>query len=198
MSYTVSTYFDNDSWQKSGVNWLRKAKSAGLNGFIIGKELPVEAEKKAKDLGFRIVPISKKFGDDRDLYHAILGFAQKDQRCLFVQNFLPVKSDLPELTDVVCDLDVKFAASDIVTPIKTLQDRAKTINVIRDKIERIHKGILSPNLILGSWNFWNGFLAFQNYLHDKNYLDGRAMYHELVFNLYISLTESLTLEINHD
>ena len=84
MSYIAATYLDKDSWPKFGINWMRKAKSVGLTGFVIGEELPEESHQKTKDLGFEIVPLEKKFGDDRDRYHALVG-ALKGRRCLFTR-----------------------------------------------------------------------------------------------------------------
>lgn len=73
MSYVVATYMNVDTWNKTGVNWLRKAKSAGLTGFIVGDGLPDDANEKSKELGFKIVPMIVKFGDDRDQYRTVSG-----------------------------------------------------------------------------------------------------------------------------
>jgi len=50
MNYIASTFFDEEEWNKNGLNWVRHAKSASLNAIIIGKNLPDDAIEKINDL----------------------------------------------------------------------------------------------------------------------------------------------------
>jgi hypothetical protein len=194
----ITTYFDKDSWPKKGVDWLRRAKSAALQGFVIGNQLPPEAEAKAKSLGFSVVPVIEKFNDERDIYCTIAETLEKGQRCLFINSDLSPRGGLSEEKDVNCSLDSTLDLIDIVSSIKSLKQRAKAVRVIQKKVESIHKGLLSTKYILGTWEFWNGFAAFNSYLQEKSYLDRRTACDELAFNLYIALTDSITTEISHD
>jgi len=123
---------------------------------------------------------------------------KKGQRCLFTFIDATPKGGLSEARDVTCSREKTLGATEIVTPIANLQNRAKTVKLLRDKVETPYKGLLSPKYVLGTWDFWNGFAAFQNYLHDRNYLDARLAYNELTFNLYIALAGSISLEICDD
>jgi hypothetical protein len=52
MNYIVSTFFDEEDWNKFGLNWVRNAKSASLDAIIIGKDLPEDAIAKIAELNF--------------------------------------------------------------------------------------------------------------------------------------------------
>lgn len=198
MSYSVATYMTSDTWSKTGVDWLRKSKSAGLTGFVIGDNLPPEAEIKAKELGFRIVPIISKFGNELDKYRTVAKELNKGQRCLLVDFRISPKGGLSETREITCNKVDSFDLLDVVSIIRNLQDRAKAVELINDKIVNVYQGLLSANNVLGTWDFWNSFSAFHDYLQEKNYLDRRESYNELVFNLYVALAESISLEITHD
>ena len=194
----IATYFDKESWTKKGVDWLRKAKSIGLKGFIIGDNLPVEAEAKAKSLGFDLVNIIVKFNDERDIYCTIAETLEKGERCLFMNSDLSPRGGISEEKDVNCSLDSSLNLRDIVSSIRNLKQRAKSVKLIEEKVENVFNGLLSTKFILGTWDFWNGFAAFHNYLQEQSYLDRRTACDELSFNLYIALTDSITTEISHD
>jgi hypothetical protein len=198
MSYVVATYMDIDIWNKTGVNWLRKAKSAGLTGFIVGDNLPTDAEVKAKELGFKLVPVVSKFGDERDQCLTVAETIQKGQRCLFVNYNITPKRGISEAREITCNRDESIDLLEMVSLIKNLHDRAKAVVLIREKIIDVHKGLLSTSSVLGTWDFWNSLSAFHDYLQEKNYLDRRASYTELAFNLYVALAESISLEVCHD
>lgn len=199
MSYIVATYMNVDTWNKTGVNWMRIAKSSGLTGFIVGDNLPVEATAKAKELGFKIIPIIVKFGDDRDRYRTLAEEIEKGQRCLFVDHKISPEGGLSEAREITCRRDTTLDLLEMVSPIRNLHDRAKSVELIRDKIINVHQGLLSITSVLGTWDFWNSLSAFHDYLQDRNYLDRRtATYDQLVFNLYVGLAESISLEVCHD
>jgi len=198
MSYVVATYMNVDTWNKTGVNWLRKAKSAGLTGFIAGDNLPTDADSKAKELGFKVVPVIVKFGDDRDQYRTVAETVQKGQRCLFVNSNTAPKGGISEAREIACNRDESLDLLEMAALIRNLHDRAKAVELIREKIIDVHKGLLSTSSVLGTWDFWNSLSSFHDYLQEKNYLDRRAAYNELVFNLYVALAESISLEVCYD
>lgn len=197
MSYIAATYLDQNTWT-TGVNWMRKAKSAGLTGFVLGSRLSEEATAKAKELGFKVIPLAVKYGDGRDIHYNLANNLKKGQRCLFTYPDATPKGGIPEERDVTCSREKVLDAVEVVTPIANLHDRAKVVKLLRGKIETVYKGLLSPSYVLGTWDFWNGYTAFQNYLHDRNYLDARLAYNELTLNLYIALAGSVSLEICND
>lgn len=190
MSYIISTYFEEELWNKTGMDWVRKSKSAGLKGFIIGKNIPEEATVKSKELGFTIVPILLTYGDERDLFQTLLPLINKNQKCLFIDSKLTPSKDLAEDGDFTCNIDESIIAFDLVSPIKNLYNRAKVVRLLNEKIQDVYQGLLSSQSILGTWSFWNNFVAYQNYLHESNYIDKYDSY-DLIFNLYIALYESL-------
>jgi hypothetical protein len=190
MSYIVATYMDIDAWNKTGVNWLRKAKSAGLTGFVIGNNLPSEAVAKAKELGFEIYPIV----NERDKFQVIVENIQKDQRCLLVNSDVTPKADLPETKEVTCYKDESLDLFDILIPVKNLQDRSKSYSLLLNEIINVHEGLLSCNCILGTWEFWNSFNSFHNYLQERNSIDKQSSYGDLALNLHIALN-SISLEV---
>lgn len=195
--YYVATQFDKDSWSKTGVNWLRKAKSAGLTGFIAGSDLPEEAYAKTKELGFYILPTTS-IEDDRESHEIIATTIQKGQQFLFSNSdVFPSNEILSQ--DLVCSLDESLDLFSMITVIKNLHDRANIVRLIKDKIINVHGGLISNRFILGSWYFWNEFSAFQKYLHGRNYIDSKAKCSELIFNMYVALSQSISVKvIKHD
>lgn len=197
MSYILSTYMNVDTWNKSGVDWMRKSKSSGFKGFIVGDNLPLEADLKAKELGFKLVPVVVEFGDKRDQYKTVANEIKKDERCLFIDFDVIPKNNLPETKDLVCNTDDSIDLFQVIFSIRNLQDRAKSVELIQQKIIENYKFMLSAKSILGTWDFWNGFIVFQNYLQEKRYLDARGSY-DLMLNLYVSLKDSVSIEVHHD
>ena len=193
MSYIAVTHLNKDTWAK-GINWMRKAKSVGLTGFVIGSELPEEAEAKTKELGFRVVPAVT----GQSLHSVLADNIKKGQRCLFSTCESSPKGGLSEARDATCNREKSLEAMEIVSPIRNLQNRAKSVWLLRDKIEKVHKGLLSSQQVLGTWDFWCGLAAFQNYLYQKNYLDRGTADSTLILNLYVALAESVSLEIDDD
>jgi hypothetical protein len=187
-----------DTWNKSGIDWMRKSKSAGFNGFIITDNFPLEADLKAKELGFKLVPIVAEFGDKRDQYKTVAKQIKKGDRCLFVDFDVIPKNNLSETKDLVCSTDDSLDLFEVIFSIRNLQDRAKAVELIQEKIIKTHKFMLSAKSILGTWDFWNGFSGFQNYLKDKTYLDPRGSYDDLMLNIYVSLKDSVSIEVHHD
>jgi hypothetical protein len=196
MSYIAATHFDAKSWAKSGHNWLRKAKSAGLTGYVLGTDLPAEASEKAQELGFQVVPVSGATGTDLDRYHTLASVLTEGQRCLFTRPDVLPKGGLSEAKDVLCGTEKMANPTEIVNPIRSLYDRAKVMRLIGEKFTVTTHGILSPRSVLGTWDFWNGFYGFQSYLHERNYVDRRPPYDELMLNLYLAFV-SFSLEIDN-
>ena len=177
MTYSVATHFDQPTWDRFGVNWLRKAKSEKLTGFIVGMNLSDEAKIKILDFGFVYYPMVLNRLQIPDLCN----------HCCLLTNFDEIpKAGLPEDADVVCSIDKSISALDIVSPIVNLPNRAKAVRLIQEKVEKIHGGILSTKYILGSVDFWAGFSGFQTYIRNQTYLEDNFILDDLLFNLYLS------------
>lgn len=190
MSYNVTTYFDNELWDKYGLNWLRQTKSLGLYGFVMFRNLKLEAENKIKELGFSAVPVKHNFGDDRDYILTIIDTLEHEKKCLFVKPEIVPTSGLSEDKELICREDKNLNIYELVNPINNLQQRTKAIKQIRDKLGEHY---LSSKHVLASWEFWVKYSGFQNLLHDKkclNYFDS-----DLTLNLYYSLVEPFPSEI---
>ena len=93
---------------------------------------------------------------------------------------------MPENADVVCSIDKSISAIDIASSIGNLSNRAKSVQLIQEKVEKIHGGILSAKYILGSIDFWAGFSGFQTYIRNQTYLEESSILDDLLFNLYLS------------
>jgi hypothetical protein len=183
MSYFVSTCFDQKSWN---LNWIRQAKSEGLKGFIIGDDLSHDLIKKSNDLGFDVIPI------ERDKHFTLAKFLKKDQFCLFTKSDIMPVSGLSVDSDFSCNRK-QLNLLDYLYCIKNLQKRADSFKIIQEKIQNA-EGVFSSELILGSWKFWNGFSSFQNYMYDKDIFDLTIINEDLILNLYLALSESITKE----
>lgn len=195
MNYIAATYFDDKTWPKYGLNWLRSAKSAKLTGLIIGTDLPEEATSKAAELGFKVVPLEKKGGTELDRYSTLAAHLEKGQRCLFTQPDVLPKGGFSVGRDVFCERG-KMACIDVVSPIRNLFDRAKAAKEIYYAVQKPNNGLLSSRFMLATWDFWIAFLGFQTYLHERGYLDPRPPYDVLMLNYFMaSVGKSFSLEI---
>lgn len=198
MKYIAVTHFDKETWAKYGLNWLRKAKSEGLKGYILGTDLPEEAPAKANELGFTAVPVVGPTGAYLDRYHTLASVLKEGQRCLLTWPTVLPKGGLSDARDVLCGTEKKLNVVEIVAPVKNLYNRAKVVRDIRDKIITTHHSLLSPRCVLGTWDFWNEFLGFQSYLYERDYVDLRLPYNEeLLLNLYLAEVDH-SLEVDGD
>lgn len=187
----VATYFDDQSWD---VNWLRKAKSASLTGFVIGKNLSEEAVLKIQELGFQSVSLISKYNNILDRHYTLVANLQKGQNCLFVDPSVQLIEKEVE-SDVACCIDEKLNLLEVSMPVSNLQRRAEAFNLIREKIQNKHNGLFSPKCIYGTFEFWNQFLGFQNYLISQNYIDRYDTCQELFLNLYLATNKNISWEI---
>jgi hypothetical protein len=187
----VATFFDEKSWD---TNWLRKAKSVNLSGFIIGKDLPEEAELKIKELGFQLIPLISKYNNILDRHYVLAQNLAKGQSCLFVDPSVEL-FEKEYKTDVACQVDDKMDLLQIVMPVANLHKRAEAFNLIRDKIQNKYNALLSPKCIFGTYDFWNGFFGFQSYMVSKNYIDRHDTCQEFFLNLYLATIDNVSLEI---
>lgn len=184
MTYSVAAHFDQPTWDKFGVNWLRKAKIERLKGLIIGHNLSDDTQEKISTMGFEFVPFSEK--------EDLVGRGN----CLLTNFDCQPKGDLPKNKDIVCAVDktvdktIVFpprSVMDLVLPIQSLVVRARMIKLIQDKVEKVYGGILSEKYILGSEEFWTKFFAFKKYIRAKrDYLDNTGMQTQLFLNLYVA------------
>lgn len=182
MTYKVATYFDNSTWGKYGLNWVRYAKSSKLPSLVVGVDLPPEVGAKVTDLGATFVPMVKKSGVGLDKYAALL--KNIEGRCLFTQPDVLPRAGYSTGRDIFCGKESELACIDVVSPVKNIFERATTARVIYREVQKVH-GLLSAKYILGTYDFWAAYVGFQNYLWDRGYLDQRPPYDELTFNFFM-------------
>lgn len=176
MAYKAAAHFDQSNWDRYGLNWLRKAKSERLQGFIINHNLNDETQQKISDMGFQVVPACYRFqlGD-------LCG-----ERCLLTDSQTLPLGGLSEEYDVVCPV-VKTDASDLVWSLASIENRARTVLLLQEKIKDVYGGYFSPRYILGSRNFWESFSAFETFVSSQTgYLEGNLMREELLLNLFLA------------
>jgi hypothetical protein len=179
MTYSVATRFNQQTWDKFGLNWLRKAKLEKMRGFILG-DLSEEAKLKISDFGFSCFPDNSKIGE----------ICQ--ERCLFVQYDMPIPKDV-SFGDVACSIE-KTSALEVVWPIRSLINRAKAANLVQNRIEKVYNGTLSSKYILGSSEFWRSFSGFQDYLLQQDYAD--YLNYDFLLNLHLSFFKSFRIAID--
>jgi hypothetical protein len=194
MSYSVATYFDQESWAKNGLNWLRNATSVNLSGYVVGKDLNQQSIDKITELDFVHLPVINKFKKDNNVFFTLLQILQKNQRCLWVQNDIVPKSELKGDTDLICGSS-QLELSSLVLPVVNLYDRAAMIESLRESIQKKHGKLLSSKYMLGTYDFWNGFVGCRAYLLEKEYLQQHDNSDDLVLNFFIVFTNSTSIEI---
>lgn len=170
MTYSVAAYFTQSDWDKSGLNWIRKLKLEKLKGFIIG-DLSEDTNKKISDLGLQLIS-NDNLGDDG--------------HCLFVKSESFICSSLSEEFDVYCAMDKKLIPIDLVWSISNLNERVKSINLLK-KVFDNYNGLFSSKYVLGSKSFWKNYNSFKKYILSQDYLDGSVMRDELMLNLYFGV-----------
>lgn len=194
MSYSVATYFDQESWAKSGLNWLRNATSANLSGYVVGKDLNQQSIDKITELEFVHLPVINKFKKDNNVFFTLLQILQKNQRCLWVQNNILPRSEIKVDTDLICGSS-ELELSSLVLPVVNLYDRAAIIESLHESIQKKHGKLLSSKYMLGTYDFWNGFVGCRAYLLEKEYLQQHDNSDDLVLNFFIAFTNSTSVEI---
>lgn len=193
MSYSVATHFDQSSWDKYGANWLRKAKSERLKGFVIGHNLNDETQTKISDAGFGCHPKRASF-QLADLC---------GDRCLLTRFDSLPKGGLPEGNEVVGFIDPNMDVIDLVWSMSNLHNRAKAARFLQERIKTVHDGFFSTRYILGSKKFWADLAAFEGFISQQrqaqnSYLEGIAMRDELVLNLYLAFFNSTKIGIENE
>lgn len=190
MSYFITTYIDENSWSKFGVDWFRKIKYENMDGFVIGKNLPEEGVRKFNELGFNVFESDDSYGDLRDVPKSITKNLPRGERYLFSKfNIYPIKN-LIETKDVVCG-SKEYDLADLVSSIRNLEFRAEAFKLLANK------KLLCSDYVLGTWDFWDAFYVFQKNLYDNKFVELRDNSNDLMINLFFVLTASFTLEI-HD
>jgi len=194
MNYSAATCFDEKDWNKYGLNWLRAARSNSMTGFVVGIDLPEQAVAKIGELNFTHLPIVRKYNFKCDLFYTLLQALDRDSFCLWTENNLLPRHDLEPKFDACCQLS-EYTAYAITSPVINLHDRAAMISSLEEQIQKVHGSMLSTRYILGSYNFWNGFLGCQSYLYQKQYLDSNMPCDDLILNFFMAFANSVSLEI---
>lgn len=176
MAYKAASHFDQSNWDRYGLNWLRKAKSERLQGFVVEHGLNDESRQKISDMGFQVVSARYRFQLD-DLC---------GERCLLTDSQTLPRGGLSEEYDVVCPV-IKTEASDLVWPLVSIENRARTALLLQEKIKDVYGGYFSTRYILGSQKFWENFNAFEKFVSAQaGYLEGDVMRDELLLNLFLA------------
>ena len=196
MNYLVSTFLDEESWEKFGLNWLRSAKSASLQALIIGKNLPEVAQQKIQELNYKFVPVENKFKTDCNFHYTLSRNLEKGQRCLWTRPDLLPKAGFETDADVTCSYS-NININDLVSPVINLYDRAAMIQSLQQNIEKIHGKYLSSNYMLGTSDFWNGLFGCRAYLFERGYLQGSGHSDDLVLNFFIVFANSFSVEVKN-
>lgn len=194
MSYKVATYFSADNWEQQGVNWVRTAKSQGLNGFVVGHNLPEEAVQKIKQLGFQHLPLNDDLKDSTAVYAQFIRQLEKSERCLWTVPTLMPAAGMDGNADLVCGLteaDIFALTQSVVN----LYDRAAMIESLDEKIAKKYNGYLSAQYILASAEFWFGYLGCQQYMKQKEYVEFSPLSDDLVLNFFTAFANRFTVQI---
>jgi hypothetical protein len=194
MNYIVSTFFDEEDWNKFGLNWVRNAKSASLDAIIIGKDLPEDAIAKIAELNFLYFPVLDKFKKNCNAMHTLVCNLPKNSRCLWTKPEILPKAGIIGEADLICGLS-ESPISKIVSSVINLYDRAAMIESLSQHIESVHNKYLSANYMLGTTDFWNGFFGCKSYLHERGYLVENSEDDDLVLNFFVAFAHSFSVEI---
>lgn len=194
MSYFVATSFDSDSWESHGLNWVRHAKSESLKAYVIGNNLKQAAIDKIAELGFTHLPLIEKYKIRGDAFYTLLQKLEKNQYCMWTNHLLlPIKG-FECKADLVC-ATTQIDANFLTTGVVNLYDRAAMIQSLNESIFKKYNGYLSSEYILGTYDFWNGYVGCQTYLHERQYLDLSPTSDDLVLNFFMAFANPLSCEI---
>lgn len=193
MSLAV-TYFNEETWKNLGVNWLRQAKSAGYKGYVIAQNLANEAISKINELGFDAYDLCEETNTEFDVYSTFIKYIKPEESYLFtLPHVFPQKMDLEEKVDCVCGLTEKTIL-EIVTTIINLQDRANAYPML-ENVKNDHGKLLSADFILGNYDFWTSYKAFQSYIVKKKYLERKSGYDDFMLNFFVANIKSIKIQI---
>ena len=193
MSYIAASGFDAATWERFGLNWVRHAKSESLDAIIVGNQIPASAVDKIGELGFIHLPIAPRFNLKHNAFWTLLQSLQKGQRCLWTAPSLLPRAGIEAKSDLVCglsDLNAEYLTSSVVN----LYDRAAMIKSLNDSVLSRHGAFLSCDYVLGTFDFWNGFVGCQTYLHEKRYIDAAATSDDLVLNFFVAFANHISCE----
>ena len=194
MNYIASTFFDEEEWNKNGLNWVRHAKSASLNAIIIGKNLPDDAIEKINELNFTYVPLIEKFKTDNNVMYTLVHSLPKASRCLWTNPDVTPKAGLETQADLLCGT-TKTSVYQIAESVVNLHDRAAMIESLRENIYKTHNCYLSSSYMLGTTDFYYGFAGCRAYLFGKGYLNGNKYSNDLVLNFFVAFVNSYSVEV---
>lgn len=195
MEYKVATYLNPETWTKHGLNWVRTAKSLGLKGDIVGTDLPQEAVDKIRQLGFDYIPL---VGSQRkvEVFDAFAVRIKPNERVLWCHPDIP-PSRMDGEADVICGGGISdvFVLTECVL---NLYDRAAMIDSLEDRILKKYNTLLSSRYILGTSDFWNGYVGCQRYMESRHYFEPNATTEDLVLNFFVAFANTLTVKVNTD
>lgn len=194
MSYIVATGFDQNAWDKYGLNWVRHAKSESLEAIIVGDGLSSPALDKINELGFQYLNVKSGFNIKCNFYYTLLQKLQQGQRCLWTIPAILPRAQIETSVDLVCGIS-DFGAEYLTSSVVNLYDRAAMIQSLNESIRQKHGGFLSSEYILGTYDFWNGFVGCQTYLHERQYIDANQTSDDLILNFFVAFANSISCKI---
>lgn len=219
MKYSVATFLDQESWRLHGVSWLRQARSQSLDGYVVGKDLDDDAVCKVVDLGFVHVPLLKtpetptviidewerhgvkheaEVKSDKPrrsaIFEPFVKLMEPGQTCLWLNPSMTPTADLSTSADLMCDVG-EFDIDFLTSVVFNFYDRAAMAHSLEEKIKAVHGGFLSTKYILGSYDFWIGYLGCQNYLASRDYVVQTWPSEDLVLNFFVAFANSFSVEV---
>jgi hypothetical protein len=188
MERLVVTDFDEKSWAEHGLNWMRAAKSARLDGWVIDRGLSGEALAKLNDVDFLVTPLIQKTGVlDFDLIYTLAFQMPDDKHCLLVQNTFDFHSDVNRFFTDQSGLACTVVEADLrtmISPVASLERRVAFAKDIEDRILSIHGGLLSDAVLCGDCHAWRVFAGFYGFLLESGTLEHWPRLTQTVLNIF--------------
>ena len=104
------------------------------------------------------------------------------------------RADIEANVDLVCGIS-DFGAEYLTSSVVNLYDRAAMIQSLNESIRQKHGGFLSSEYILGTHDFWNGFVGCQTYLHERQYIDANPTSDDLILNFFVAFANSISCKV---
>jgi hypothetical protein len=163
----ISTYFDEELWYKYGINWISSIRDSTSKVVVITKDLP--KQKKISSLGFHQVEL------EGDKYSTFLKFLDRDSVGIFtlpnvscsVFSGNPIKSNLRK--------------EELIFVVKNLYKRAEALKIL-DKLYSLN----SAEFIVGSIDFWDGFVEYQKSIGSDFLEESHRYYEDFLYNYFIA------------
>lgn len=192
--YKVACHFDKSSWLKHGVEWLRQAKAQSLSGFIVGSGLGDDAKAKIEDFGFESFMLGESLSNRYDIFSPFVKRLSPKDRCLWIQPNMKPLAGIASESDLLCgpsDTPMEVISGVVVN----FHDRVAIMDSLETRVKSVYKTLLSTKYILGSYDFWVGYLGCQTYLGERNYFNQVWPAEDLVLNFFVAFGNSFSVQV---